>query len=145
MAPQNHITQYYLNQAGGSIGQYYAGAPFQKGHGVGSWLGGLFRTILPILKSGATAVGREAARAGSHVLADVAAGDNFKGSAKKHMEEAAANLINMAKRKAEDSMRGSGRIKRPRRGRGAHSTANTRRNNTSSEALDFLTLTKQHK
>ena len=99
MTCQDQITQYYLRQAGGG-GQYYAGATFQKGHGIGSWLGGLFRTVLPLLKSGAAVVGKEAARAGSHILADVASGDNFKESALRHGGEAVQNL----KRKAASTM-----------------------------------------
>ena len=140
MAPQNHITNYYLTQAGGGSGHFYAGSSFQKGYGIGSWLGGLFRTVLPILRSGAVAVGKEAARAGSHVLADVASGENLKGSAKKHLEEAMGNLVNKAKRKAE-SMAGSGRIKRPRQGRPPHSVTKTRKGNTS-QGPDFLTHLK---
>lgn len=139
MAPQNHITHYYVTQAGGGFGHFYAGAPYQKGHGIGSWLGGLFRTVLPILKSGAAAVGKEAARAGSHILADVASGQNFKGSAQKHMEEAASNLIQKVKNKTENVMRGSGSIKRARRGRTSHSVANSRKGKTT-RSVDFLTL-----
>ncbi|KAK3925216.1 hypothetical protein KUF71_002602 [Frankliniella fusca] len=90
MKYQDHVTQYYLRQAGG--GQYYSGTTYQKGYGVGSWLGGLFRSVLPLLKSGAVAVGKEAARAGAHVLADVASGDNIRASAKRHGGEAVENL-----------------------------------------------------
>ncbi len=103
MTRQDHITEFYLHQAGG--GQYYAGSSFQKGHGIGSWLGGLFRTVLPLLKSGAKAVGKEAARAGAHVLADVVSGDPVGESAKRHAGEAVQNL----KRKAAAAMSGSGR------------------------------------
>lgn len=131
MAPHNHITQYYLSQAGGGVGHYYAGAPFQKGYGIGSWLGGLFRQVLPLFKSGAVAVGKEAARAGSHVLADLAAGENFKGSAKKHAGEAASNLLRMAKRKASSDMTGAGAIKRRKTSAKPHSLPKTRKRKTS--------------
>ncbi|KAK3907323.1 Putative uncharacterized transposon-derived protein [Frankliniella fusca] len=121
MTRQDHITEYYLRQAGG--GQYYAGSSYQKGHGIGSWLGGLFRTVLPLLKSGATAVGREAARAGAHVLADVASGDPIADSAKRHAGEAVQNL----KRRAAAAMSGSGRsIKRKRLAPKRHSAAKAR-------------------
>ena len=110
MANQDAITNYYVTQAGGGGGGFYTGMgyqrgygiyvgkAYQKGYGLGSWLGGLFRTVLPFLKSGAMVVGREAARAGSHVLADVASGQNFKNSVNKHMEEAAGNLTTAVKR-----------------------------------------------
>ncbi|KAK3929825.1 PURA Adenylosuccinate synthetase, chloroplastic [Frankliniella fusca] len=121
MTRHDHITEFYLHQAGG--GQYYAGSSYQKGHGIGSWLGGLFRTVLPLLKSGATAVGREAARAGAHVLADVASGDTFADSAKRHTGEAVQNL----KRKAASAMNGSGRpIKRPKPAPKRHTVAKPR-------------------
>ncbi|KAK3920565.1 DNA-directed RNA polymerase subunit beta' [Frankliniella fusca] len=132
MTRQDHITEFYLRQAGG--GQYYAGSSYQKGHGIGSWLGGLFRTVLPLLKSGATAVGREAARAGAHVLADVASGDNFADSAKRHAGEAVQNL----KRKAASAMNGSGRsIKRKRLAPIRHTVAKARSRRSSTP--DYLT------
>ncbi len=133
MTRQDHITEYYLHQAGG--GQYYAGSSYQKGHGIGSWLGGLFRTVLPLLRSGATAVGREAARAGAHVLADVASGDPMGESAKRHAGEAVQNL----KRKAAAAMSGSGRrpIKRKRLAPKRHTVAKPRQRR--SYTPDFFT------
>lgn len=119
MSPQ--LTQYYLAQAGGGGMNFYAGSSHQKGYGIGSWLGGLFRTVLPLLRSGASAVGREAARAGSHVLADVASGDNFSESFKNHAKQAVTNL----KRKAASEMSGNG-IKRRRVTKKAQTTRRTR-------------------
>ena len=132
MATQSQISQYYVNQAGGGFGHFYAGAPYQKGYGIGSWLGGLFRTVLPLLRSGAAAVGREAARAGSHVLADVAVGDNFGESLNKHAVEALGNL----KRRAAGNMQGSGAIKRRKIAKRAHSVTTARRKKTA--VKDFL-------
>lgn len=126
MAPHSAIANYYLAQAGGGAGHFYAGSPYQKGYGIGSWLGGLFRTIFPIFKSGALAVGREAARAGSHVLADVAVGENVRNSVQKHAEESAVNLATALKNKAESAMRGSGAINRRKRRGGVHSTTRGR-------------------
>ena len=126
MATRSQISQYYINQAGGGFGHFYAGAPYQKGYGIGSWLGGLFRTVLPLLRSGAAAVGREAARAGSHVLADVAVGDKFGESLNKHAVEAIGNL----KRRAASNMQGSGAIKRRKITKKAHSATTARRRRT---------------
>ena len=132
MAAQSQISQYYLAQAGGGFGQYYAGSSYQKGYGIGSWLGGLFRTVLPILRSGAVAVGREAARAGSHVLADVAVGDNFKESLNKHAGEAVGNL---KRRAASAAQQGSGAIKRRKPTRPTQSTPQPRRRKTSASPV----------
>lgn len=130
MSPKAFITQYYLNQAGGGgSGHFYAGSSHQKGYGIGSWLGGLFRTILPILRSGATAVGKEAVRTGSHVLADIAGGENLRTSAKKRIEQAGENLTSSLKRKA-DTMSGSGRIKRRKPAKKTHSVSRPRRRKT---------------
>jgi hypothetical protein len=67
------IVQYYRRQAGrgrGDICPIYSSPPFvQKGRGLGSILAGLFRTLRPILWSGAKSVGKEAFKAlGCEVL-----------------------------------------------------------------------------
>lgn len=103
----SHIAEYYVNQAqtGSGMG-YFAGSSTQKGAGIGSLLGGLFRSIFPVLKQGVSSVGREALRAGSHILADVASGEvPLDASVKQHFSEAGRNLMN--------KMRGRG-IKRDR-------------------------------
>ena len=50
---------YYLNQAGHGI-PVYRGAGLQRGHGLGSILGGLLRSAAPLMKSAAKTIGREA-------------------------------------------------------------------------------------
>ncbi|KAK3921623.1 LOW QUALITY PROTEIN: hypothetical protein KUF71_010795 [Frankliniella fusca] len=90
----SHIEEYYVQQAqtGSGMG-YFAGSSTQKGAGIGSLLGGLFRSIFPFLKQGASVVGREALRAGSHILADAASGDvPLNTSLKQHLSEAGRNL-----------------------------------------------------
>lgn len=72
------LSLYYIRQAGrGServrvndvIGPVYATASFvQRGHGIGSFLTGLFRFIRPIFVSGAKPVGRESLRTGGKIL-----------------------------------------------------------------------------
>ena len=88
------ITDYYVRQAQtGSGMNYFAGANTQKGAGIGSFLGGLFRSILPFVKQGAEVVGREALRAGSHILADAVSGEvPLKNSVRQHFGEAGRNL-----------------------------------------------------
>ena len=49
----------------------FIGSPYQRGHGIGSFLGGLFRKILPFLNKGARAVEKEALRAGINMIEDV--------------------------------------------------------------------------
>jgi len=78
------LVQYYRRQAGRGredIGSIYSTPPFvQRRHGLGNVLAGLFRTLRPILWSGAKsigketlkALGREALRTGTNIIRDIA-------------------------------------------------------------------------
>jgi hypothetical protein len=78
----NPLTRYYIHQAGGGgcdggVGPIYAVPPFvQRGHGLGSFFGGLFRSLRPYVFSGlrtaSKALGREALRTGGRILTDIA-------------------------------------------------------------------------
>ena len=98
---------------------YYAGAAHQRGSGFfGNLLSGLFRFVSPLLPS----LGREALRAGGHVLSDVASGsDSLKSSVTRHASEAGQNLLN----RAVDKLQGRG-IKRKRLTHAAHSHRGSR-------------------
>lgn len=114
---------YYIRQAQTGAGMtYFAGLPSQRGHGLGSFLSGMWRSIvLPLLSKSAVAVGREALGAGSHILEDVASGRNFGSSAKQHFANAGQNLAT----KLSEKMKGNG-IKRVKAGRVSQSGRNTR-------------------
>jgi hypothetical protein len=72
------LTAYYVRQGGGGrlddiIGPVYVGSHLvQRGSGIGSFLGSLFRIVRPVLASGAGAVGRETLRAGANIISDIA-------------------------------------------------------------------------
>jgi len=55
----------------GGIPRVFVGSPYQRGHGIGSFLDRLFKKILPFLNKGARAIGKEALRAGINVIEDV--------------------------------------------------------------------------
>lgn len=105
--------QYYVQQAGSGIGAIYRGAPYQRGHGIGSFLGGIFRSILPLFKTGARVVGEEALRSGSNFLNDLADKRTVKEAFHNRLEEAGKNLKRKADAKISTLMDGSG-YKRPR-------------------------------
>ena len=58
---------YYMRQDGEEVPVFY-GARTQRGHGLGSILGGLFRRALPFLASGAKILGQQAMNVASDMI-----------------------------------------------------------------------------
>lgn len=107
---------YYSHQAGSGIGVIYKGVPYQRGHGIGSFLGGLFRCVFPLLSSGARAVGKEALNAGVGLLSDMVASRPMEESVKSRLKEAGSNLKRKADAKIDRiNMSGSGYITKRKR------------------------------
>lgn len=107
---QDPYLAYYKTQLGGSVSAVYRGSPYQRGHGIGSFLGGLFRTITPLLKSGAKAVGKEALRTGVNVLSDVVSTNvPVKHVISNRMQEFTGSLKRKADNKLHNVMTGSGK------------------------------------
>lgn len=106
-----YYSAYYENQVGGGgrMSNVFVGAPYQRGHGIGRFLGGLFRSVLPLLTRGAKAIGREALRSGLNIIEDVS-GSNipFKESLKRRAIESGENLKRKADEKISLLMNGSG-------------------------------------
>lgn len=105
ICPYEH---YYTNQAGSGIGIIYKGAPYQRGHGIGSFLGGLFRSVLPLLSSGAKVVGKEALNVGVGLLSDMMNSQPMEESVKSRIKDATRNLKRKADSKIDTIMTGSG-------------------------------------
>ena len=121
-------TSYYLRQAeGAQYGGGFSGS--QKGDGLGSFLGGLFRRVFPLLKSGAKAFGSEALSTGVGLLKDALTGKSMKESVRSRITDAGTNLTTKAARKME-SMVGSG-YKRRQRKRKSQSRSVIKRRRTS--------------
>lgn len=107
-------TTYYLNQAGSGFGGVYTGGLYQKGHGIGSFLGGLFRCVFPLLKSGTSALGNELLKSGANIISDISRNEPVETVIKKRGKE----TINNLGRLVGDKMFGSGykaskAVKRP--------------------------------
>lgn len=138
-----HYISYYINQigsgSGGSvaISSVYRGHRYQRGHGIGSFLGGLLRMAMPYIKSGVKILAREGLKTGIHVTDDVInKGYNFKESLRGRSKEAGRNLQNIAASKIIDVMSGRGYKRRvntsKRQSRGSKSTrksASRKKNN----------------
>ena len=87
--------------------------------GIGSWLSGLFRYVLPIFKDGAKAVGKEVLNTGINVLSDVATRNTpVRQSLRNRARESVNNLKRRAVDKIDIVMEGAGAHKARRLGIG---------------------------
>ena len=101
----------------GGVGRIYVGSPYQRGHGgIGSFLAGIFRRVLPLFTRGAKAVGKEAVRTGMNIMSDVTTRNTpFKESIRQRFKESGEALKRKAEEKLDKLMEGSG-YKSPRYG-----------------------------
>ncbi len=84
-ASRDLYEQYYSRQNGGEI-PVYAGRRFQRGHGLGSILGGFVRRlVLPFFQTNAKSMLKNAAKTGVEVVGDVVDGRSFVDSVKKRV------------------------------------------------------------
>ena len=90
------------------ISRVFVGSHHQRGHGIGQFLGGLFRRALPLLTRGAKAVGKEALHASYNMLTDVAQDIPLKQSLRNRAKESAYNLRRKAEEKLDKLMEGEG-------------------------------------
>jgi len=113
----DNLVKYYVRQAGGGgggdngVGPIYVVPPFvQRGHGIGSFLSGLFRAVRPILWSGAKLLGKEALRTGGKILTGIVDNPNV-GASKIISRNVTESLKNLRAK-----MSGQGQRKRKRGG-----------------------------
>lgn len=140
-----HYTAYYDNQVGGHIHRVYVGASTQRGHGIGSFLGGLYRAVLPLFKSGVKAIGKETLRSGMNLLDDVSNKNiSFRDALKNRGNETADNLKRKAIDKIDRMMSGSGYKKR-RTTKKKHSVVKRSRKRVSVKRLKNKKPRKQKK
>ena len=101
-APRGQYKDYYIkSQFGrGGVLPAYKGAPIQKGHGLGSFLSGLFRSAVPMLSSVGRSVAKNAGKAllstGAEILGDVLSGKNVKSSIVNRSKTAGQHLLKRA-------------------------------------------------
>lgn len=85
-------TEYYLSQAGSGIGNVYSGSVYQKGHGIGSYLGGLFRCVFPLIKSGSKVLGSELLKSTANIISDISRSEDPAAVIKRRGKETINNL-----------------------------------------------------
>ena len=89
------FVNYFENQAS-QTGFGFIGTPYQRGAGLGSIFGSIFRAISPFARSALKSVGKAAASTGLQVASDAIQGRNIKESLSEHSRSAAANLLDRA-------------------------------------------------
>ena len=105
---------YYLNQTGcglttPGIGPVYCVPLYlQRRHGIGNFIGSLFRWVQPLLWSGAKTGGRETLRTGAKILTDIAtrkltADASYGDIVSKHVTESAQQLISNLRGRASNA------------------------------------------
>lgn len=84
---------HYVNQAGTGLPVFH-GQEFQRGFGLAGIFSGLSKMVLPLLKSGAKALGKQALTTGTQFVGDVLEGKNAKEAAIQRSKEAGKTLLN---------------------------------------------------
>lgn len=86
------VNEYFSTQIGHGM-NVYAGVPRQRGYGLGSILSRGLSMATPLLKKGATHVGKSLLNTGLNVAADVLDGRNIKSAASDRLKETGVNLL----------------------------------------------------
>ena len=81
VTPSRVYEDYYMKQAGSALSVYHGG-PMQTGYGLRNVLGGLFKRALPLIKKGATTLGKQMLETGSDILDDALSGKKIKAATK---------------------------------------------------------------
>ena len=106
----NPYVRYYLDQQQGHGMPVFRGSAWQQGYGLGELFRSVARAVMPMVKSGAKALGKIALNAGANLLGDVASGKNLKEAVKTRRKEAVSVAKNRAvKRLQTYAQTGSGR------------------------------------
>ena len=86
---------YYCSQVGHGLPVFVGGRNI-RGRGLGNILGGLGRSVIPLLKSGGKALLKQGAKAGMEVVQDVLSGKSVKSALKNRTKAAGKRLLSEA-------------------------------------------------
>ena len=106
-ASRHMYEDYYSRQAGGEM-PVFAGSRYQRGHGLGSVLGGFFRRfVVPLFKTHGKTLALDTLRTGMNVADDVlGSGQGFKESVKKRVPEGIKRTAQHMMGQSESNVRG---------------------------------------
>ena len=77
----------------GGVLPYFTGARVQRGHRFGSLFSGLLRSVAPLIRRGAVALGKRTLTTGAQIAGDVVAGKIIKKAAKQRATAAGRHLM----------------------------------------------------
>ena len=86
------VNEYFSHQVGHGM-NVYAGAPRQRGYGLGSILSHGLSMATPLLKQGAKHLGKSLLNTGLNVATNVLSGKNIKSAVANTLKETGANLL----------------------------------------------------
>jgi len=136
----HHYLQYYRLQQGGNL-PYFRGSVYQRGDGLGSLFAGLTRFVTRLpgwLKTGASMVGKQAARTGMDIARDMASNsdawkEDWRKVGRQHLKRAAGELLEEGGKRLKQQQEGKGIKGRAKRRKQPQSrTGQRRRRNTTS-------------
>jgi hypothetical protein len=103
-ASRGAYEEYYQQQGRGV--PVFQGSRGQRGHGIGSVLGGLFRQAMPMIKTGLASLGKQALRTGMQIASDWAGGRDIGEAAQSRFKE---GIKTLATSYTDSNQTGSGR------------------------------------
>ena len=104
--------RYYLNQVGNGT---FSGPRYQQGYGLGNIFSSLAKSVVPLMKSGAKAIGKQVLQSGVGFASDVMSGKNVRQAAVDRAKAAGKQLVNQARSKVLGELRQSRKRKRSQR------------------------------
>lgn len=121
------------------------------GYGIGSFLGGLFRFVVPLIKKGSVAVGKELLRSSADIVDDITSKSDrvsFEEAVKKRGGEAVKNLKRKAVAKMQTGSGVGGGSKAAKKQKTTHSSSKSssvKKSSKSAPAKNNIKKKKQQK
>lgn len=125
----NPYLEYYEKQAKTGVGICHNA---QLGHGIGNWLASLYRSVMPLLRSGLSALKTEVIDGGIGILSDTLKQLPIKESLQNRVRTAGNNLTEKIVRKV-GGMTGSGKYKRKAPAKSTQSKSKTKKRKVSTK------------
>ena len=85
---------------------FFQGQMYQRGHGLGNIFRGIFKFLMPMVKTAAKTVGKQALHTGFDIVSDTLHGQDLKQAAKLRSRQAASKLLDAAKNELAQGGRG---------------------------------------